>query len=45
MIDVIKGSIIGRQSLMNPVGTLLIPEALLEGIAFIMFSTCLHSTE
>ena len=45
MIDVTKGSIIGRQSLMTRVGTLSIPGALLEGIAFIMSSTCLHSTE
>ena len=42
MIDVTKGSIIGRQSLMTRVGTLSIPGALLEGIAFIMSSTCLH---
>lgn len=45
MIDVTKGSIIGRQSLMTQVGTLSITGALLEGIAFIMSSTCLHSTE
>ena len=45
MIDVTKGSIIGRQSLMTRVGTLSIPGALLEGIAFIMSSICLHSTE
>ena len=35
MIDVTKGSIIGRQSLMTRVGTLSIPGALLEGIALI----------
>ena len=45
MIDVTKGIIIGRQSLMTRVSTLSIPGALLEGIAFKMSSTCLHSTE
>ena len=34
MIDVIKGSVINRLSLRTRVGTLSIPGALLEGIAF-----------
>ena len=45
MIDVIKGRVIGRLSLRTRVGTLSIPGVLLEGIAFMMSATCLHSTE
>ena len=45
MIDGTKGSMMGRQSLMTRVGTLSIPGALLEGIAFIMSLTSLHLTE
>ena len=44
MIDVIKGSVINRLSLRTRVGTLSIPEALLESIAFMTSATCLQST-
>ena len=43
MIDVIKGSVINRLSLRTRVGTLSIPGALLEGIAFMTSATCLQS--
>ena len=43
MIDVIKGSAINRLSLTTQVGTLSIPGALLEGIAFVTSATCLDS--
>ena len=44
MIDVIKGSVINRLSLRTRVGTLSIPGALLEGIAFMTSATCLQAT-